>query len=85
MRDVFETMRDVRSRWRRGYFHLGDRLLSELGQDVIVAHARNVHLIGESRKKDVRLDARTLARLAQHRSVVAVSGEEPLPKRADLT
>jgi len=32
---------------------------------VIVAHARNVRLIGESRKKDDRLDARTLARLAR--------------------
>ena len=28
------------------------RLLSELGHEVIVAHARNVRLIGESRKKD---------------------------------
>jgi len=41
------------------------RLLSELGQEVIVANARNVRLIGESRKKDDRLDARTLARLAR--------------------
>ena len=51
------------------------RLLSELGHEVIVAHARNVRLIGESRKKDDRLDAQTLARLAQDRSAVAVSGE----------
>src|SRR6267142_254191 len=35
------------------------RLLSELEHEVIVAHARNVRLIGESRKKDDRLDART--------------------------
>ena len=41
------------------------RLLSELGQEVIVAHARSVRLIGESRKKDDRLDAQTLARLAR--------------------
>src|SRR5216683_3642434 len=41
------------------------RLLSDLGHEVIVAHARNVRLIGESRKKDDRLDARTLARLAR--------------------
>lgn len=41
------------------------RLLSELGHEVIVAHARQVRLIGESRKKDDRLDAQTLARLAQ--------------------
>ncbi len=37
----------------------------ELGHEVIVAHARNVRLIGESRKKDDRLDARTLARLVR--------------------
>ena len=41
------------------------RVLSELGHEVIVAHARNVRLIGESRQKDDRLDARTLARLAR--------------------
>src|SRR6202790_802079 len=41
------------------------RVLSELGHEVIVAHARNVRLIGESRRKDDRLDARTLARLAR--------------------
>ncbi len=57
------------------------RLLTQLGQEVIVAHARNVRLIGESRRKDDRIDARTLARLAridpqllspvQHRSAKA--------------
>ncbi len=57
------------------------RLLTELGHEVIVAHARNVRLIGESRRKDDRIDARTLARLAridpqllspvQHRSAKA--------------
>jgi transposase len=41
------------------------RRLSGLGHEVIVAHARNVRLIGESRRKDDRLDARTLARLAR--------------------
>ena len=41
------------------------RLLSEVGHKVIVAHARNVRLIGKSRKKDDRLDAQTLARLAR--------------------
>jgi transposase len=41
------------------------RLLGELGHEVIVAHARNLRLIGESRKKDDRLDAQTLARLAR--------------------
>jgi transposase len=41
------------------------RLLSELGHEPIVAHARSVRLIGESRRKDDRLDARTLARLVR--------------------
>src|SRR5689334_16913665 len=41
------------------------RLLSDLGHEVIVANARKVRLIGESRKKDDRLDAQTLARLAR--------------------
>lgn len=41
------------------------RLLSQLGHEAIVAHARNVRLIGESRRKDDRIDARTLARLAR--------------------
>src|ERR1700687_5241977 len=41
------------------------RLLSELGHEAIVASARNVRLIGESRRKDDRFDARTLARLAR--------------------
>ena len=44
---------------------LGKPALSALGYEVIVAHARNVRLIGESRKKDDRLDAQTLARLAR--------------------
>jgi len=41
------------------------RLLKQLGHEVIVAHARNVRLIGDSRRKDDRIDARTLARLAR--------------------
>ena len=41
------------------------RLLSALGHEVMVANARKVRLIGESRKKDDRLDAQTLARLAR--------------------
>jgi transposase len=39
--------------------------LSQFGHEVIVAHARNVRLIGESSRKDARLDARRLARLAR--------------------
>ena len=41
------------------------RQLTGMGHEVIVAHARNVRLIGESSRKDDRLDARTLARLAR--------------------
>ncbi len=42
------------------------RLLRELGHEVIVANARKVRLIRKkSRKKDDRLDAQTLARLAR--------------------
>ena len=41
------------------------RLLGELGHEVIVANARKVRLIAESRKKDDRMDAQTLARLAR--------------------
>ena len=35
------------------------RCLSESGHEVIVAHARNARLIGESRRKDDRLDSQT--------------------------
>lgn len=41
------------------------RQLQEFGHEVIVANPRNVRLIGESTRKDDRLDARTLARLAR--------------------
>src|SRR6202521_274317 len=41
------------------------RRLTQLGHEVIVAHARNVQLITASSRKDDRLDARTLARLAR--------------------
>jgi transposase len=70
------------------------RLLTELGHEVIVAHARNVRLIGESRRKDDRLDARTLARLAridpqllspvQHRSAQAQLHLTEIRARAGL-
>src|SRR6202162_5699592 len=70
------------------------RLLSELGHEVIVAHARNVRLIGESRRKDDRFDARTLARLAridpgllvpvQHRSRKAQADLTVVRARAGL-
>src|ERR1700737_4756440 len=57
------------------------RLLKSLGHEVIVATARQVKLISQSSRKDDRLDAQTLARLArfdpqllrpiQHRSEAA--------------
>jgi transposase len=70
------------------------RLLSGLGHEVIVAHARNVRLIGESRRKDDRLDAQTLARLARidpkllcpvkHRSAQAQADMTVIRARAGL-
>ena len=70
------------------------RLLSALGHEVIVANARKVRLIGESRKKDARLDARTLARLARidpellypvkHRSAQAQADLTVIRARAGL-
>ena len=41
------------------------RLLAKLGHEVIVANARQVKLISQSSRKDDRLDAQTLARLAR--------------------
>src|ERR1700728_4513689 len=41
------------------------RLLTDLGHEVIVAHAQKVELITKSNRKDDRHDARTLARLAR--------------------
>ena len=70
------------------------RQLSELGHEVIVAHGRNVRLIGESSRKDDRLDARILARLArldpqllspvQHRSAEAQAHLTVIRARAAL-
>ena len=66
MREVFGAMPRCRIALETGmHSPWVSRLLSELGHEVIVAHARNVRLIGESRKKDDRMDARTLARLAR--------------------
>jgi transposase len=41
------------------------RLLTELGHELIVAHAQKVELITKSNRKDDRHDARTLARLVR--------------------
>ena len=62
------------------------RLLSELGHEVIVAHARNVRLIGESRKKDDGLDARMLARLGRiDPQLLAPVKHRSTKAQADLT
>src|SRR5271156_5047174 len=95
MREVFGGMPRSRIALETGmHSPWVSRGLSELGHEVIVAHARNVRLIGESRKKDDRLDARTLARLAridpqllcpvQHRSAQAQSHLMVIRARAGL-
>src|SRR6202044_911879 len=66
MKDVFAAIPRSRIALETGmHSPWVSRLLSELDHEVIVAHARNVRLIGESRRKDDRLDARTLARLVR--------------------
>jgi len=70
------------------------RVLTELGHEVIVAHAQKVRLIVKSRRKDDRMDARTLARLAridpelltpvQHRSAQAQLHLTEIRARAGL-
>jgi len=95
MREVFGSMPGCRIALETGmHSPWVSRLLSELGHEVIVAHARNVRLIGESRKKDDRLDARTLARLARidpqllcpvkHRSAKAQADLSLIRARAGL-
>jgi len=66
LREVFSALPTSRIALETGmHSPWVSRLLSELGHEVIVAHASKVRLIGESRRKDDRLDARTLARLAR--------------------
>src|ERR1700730_5606396 len=95
MKEVFGGMARSRMALETGtHSPWVSRLLSELGHEVIVAHARNVRLIGESRKKDDRLDARTLARLARidpqllcpvkHRSAKAQADLTVIRARAGL-
>ena len=82
MRKTFEEMSRSRIALETGtHSPWVSRLLTDLGFEAIVAHSRNVRLIGESRRKDDRLDAQALARLAridpeslspiQHRSAQA--------------
>lgn len=95
MREVFGRMPHSRVALETGvHSPWVSRRLSELGHEVIVAHARNVRLIGESRRKDDRLDARTLARLARidpqllcpvkHRSAKAQADLTVIRARAGL-
>src|SRR6202171_5762189 len=67
------------------------RLLTELGHEVIVAHAQKVQLITKSNRKDERHDARTLARIdpallgpVRHRSVQAQLHLTVIRARAEL-
>jgi transposase len=80
--EVFRRMRRSRVALKTGtHSPWVSRQLARLGHGVIVAHARDVRLIGDSSRKDDRFDARTLARLAridpgllapvQHRSAKA--------------
>jgi transposase len=95
MREVFGKMPHCRIALETGmHSPWVSRILTELGHEVIVAHARNVRLIGESRKKDDRLDAQTLARLARidpqllcpvkHRSAKAQADLTVIRARAGL-
>ena len=66
MKQVFGSMPRCRIAMETGtHSPWVSRLLTELGHEVIVAHAQKVRLITKSRRKDDRLDARTLARLAR--------------------
>jgi len=63
MKKTFEKMRASRIALETGtHSPWVSRLLTELGHEVIVAHSRNVRLIGESRRKDDRLDAQRPSR-----------------------
>ena len=95
LREVFGAMPHSRVAMETGtHSPWVSRLMKELGHEVIVAQARKVRLIGESRKKDDRLDARTLARLAridpellgpiQHRSARAQADLITIRARAGL-
>lgn len=63
---VFATMPRCRMAMETGcHSPWLSRQLTQLGHEVVVANARQVHLIGQSTRKDDRLDARTLARLVR--------------------
>jgi len=95
LREVFGAMPRSRVALETGtHSPWVSRLMKELGHEAIVAQASKVRLIGQSRKKDDRLDARTLARLAridpellgpiQHRSARAQADLIMIRARAGL-
>jgi transposase len=95
MKQVFASMPQCRIAMETGtHSPWVSRLLRELGHEVIVAHAQKVRLIVKSRRKDDRLDARALARLAridpellspvQHRSAQAQLHLTEIRARAEL-
>lgn len=95
LREVFGAMPQSRVVLETGtHSPWVSRLIKEFAHEVIVAQARKVRLIGESRKKDDRLDARTLARLAridpellgpiEHRSAQAQADLIMIRARASL-
>ena len=66
MKQVFGSMPRCRIAMETGtHSPWVSRLLIALEHEVIVGHAQKVRLITKSRRKDDRLDARTLARLAR--------------------
>lgn len=66
MTQMFGAMRRCRIAMEAGtHSPWVSRLLSNLGHEVIVANARQVRLISASSRKDDRLDAQLLARLAR--------------------
>ena len=95
MKQVFGSMPRCRIAMETGtHSPWVSRLLTALGNEVIVGHAQKVRLITKSRRKDDRLDARTLARLAridpellspvQHRSAHAQLHLTEIRARAGL-
>jgi len=95
MKQVFSSMPRCRIAMETGtHSPWVSRLLTALGHEVIVGHAQKVRLITKSRRKDDRLDARTLARLARidaellspvkHRSVQAQLHLTEIRARAGL-
>jgi transposase len=95
MKEVFGRMPRSRMALETGtHSPWVSRVLTGLGHEVIVAHAQRVHLITKSRRKNDRLDARTLARLARidpqllnpvrHRSAQAQIHLTEIRARAEL-